>query len=58
MRKKINKLWKLLGNGVCAIAAFSVYLGHPHCLLIIHQPKVPKELEDMKRESINENLDL
>lgn len=58
MRNKMNMLWKLLGNVVCAVAVFSIYLGHPHCLLIIHQPKVPEELKNVKREKIHENFDL
>lgn len=45
MKRKSNTLLKMFGNFICSIAVFSVYLGHPHCLLIIHQPEVPKELK-------------
>lgn len=58
MKNKVHNLWKVLGNIVCAVAVFSVYVGHPHCLLIIHQPKVPEELKDMGSEDVHENFNL
>lgn len=45
MKKGLHSIWKTLGSIACAVAVFSVYTGHPHCLLIIHQPEVPKELK-------------
>lgn len=58
MKKKSHTLWRVLGNIVCSVAVFSVYVGHPHCLLIIHQPKVPEELKEFERENINDNINL
>lgn len=58
MKAKFHALWKVLGNVVCMVAVFSVYIGHPHCLLIIHQPKVPKELKTFEREDVHENFNL
>lgn len=47
MKNKMHSILKILGNIVCAVALFSVYTGHPHCLLIIHQPEVPEELKEL-----------
>lgn len=58
MKSKISTLWKVLGNVVCVVALFSVYTGHPHCLLIIYQPNVPEELKNLESEDIHENFNL
>ena len=58
MKKKGHTLLKFLENVVCAVAVISVYVGHPHCLLIIHQPKVPEELKHIGSGAFHENFDL
>lgn len=50
MKKSAIRICKILGNVVFSVALLTVYTGHPHCLLILHQPKVPEELREYKRE--------
>lgn len=52
----MKKLLKTLGKFVFSVATFTICMGHPHCLLIIHQPKIPeklKQLTDKKNEDSN-----
>ena len=50
MKKKVIRIYRILGNVVFSVALLTVYTGHPHCLLILHQPKVPRELREYERE--------
>lgn len=45
MKRITSKVLGYLGNVAVCVAVFSVYVGHPHCLLVIHQPVVPEELK-------------
>lgn len=51
MRKIKTMLLKNLGNLAVLMAFISVYTGHPHCMIIIHQPDIPEELMNMSREN-------
>ena len=54
MKKRANRIVRCIGNFVFSLALFSTYLGHPHCLLIIHQPRIPDKLNRLVDEE-NEN---
>lgn len=51
MRKIKTMLLKNLGSLAMLMAFISVYRGHPHCMIIIHQPDIPEELMNMSREN-------
>lgn len=48
MKNWKKSLFKMMGKISMFVAVYTVALGYPHCLIILHQPQVPEKLKKMR----------
>lgn len=48
MKNWKKSLFKMMGKMSMFVAVYTVALGYPHCLIILHQPQVPEKLKKMR----------